>query len=162
MIMGIRKKTDVDLFLEWVKRSNDKKFTFHGGSDHKIILYYEEDDKEWFIVEDEDDEDMFYEIPDPGVWVWERRKEINKALTKEVCIEIGLKVRDYSKPSVAGYWRGKGKKPRPICSECGMYMRVIYMRVTEGGKRKYIECGHLCRCEHTVLNKEILNKFENA
>jgi hypothetical protein len=94
--------------------------------------------------------EICYQTQTPG---WERRKEINKALTKEVCIEIGLKVRDYSKPSVAGYWRGKGANPRPICSECGMYMRVIYMRITEGGKRKYIECGHLCRCEHTVINK---------
>ena len=157
--MGIRKKTDVDLFLEWVKRSNDKKFMFHGGSDHKIILNYDEDDKEWFIVEGEDDEERYDEIPDPNSWVWEHKQYINKVLTREDCTAIGLKVRDFSKPSVARYWRGKGANPRPICPECGMYMRVIYLRITEGGKRKYIECGHLCRCEHTVLNKEIINKF---
>jgi hypothetical protein len=149
--MGIRKKTDVDLFLEWVKRPNHKKFTFHDDSDHQISINYAEENNEWFKsekIEDDDDEWGRVNIPDPTTWVWEQKKNINQVLTEENCKEAGIKPRDYSKPAESDYWRGRGKKPRHLCSECGLYMDVLYLHKTISGKQKFIPRAYVCQNNH--------------
>lgn len=77
----------------------------------------------------------------------------------------GTKLKDWvcrtrgSVPSNKEYWRGNGKNPRVICSECGRYMYGAKCLVTVGKTRKWIYGGELCKCGKFIPDMESLKEF---